>query len=78
MVMYCRIGAYFAWLWGHDNPEGPIFTNSRAIFVVTFSNCPLFMVSKLQTHIYICTLNYVYVELSHSVRGLLPLKIHIK
>ena len=34
--------------------------------------------SKLQTEIYLSTLNSEYVELSHSVRALLPSKIIIK
>ena len=46
--------------------------------MVTFSNCPLLWVSKLHTEIALSTLHSEYVALSHSVRELLPLKIHIK
>ena len=45
---------------------------------MTFSNCPLFLVSKIQTEIALYTLHSEYVALSRSVRSLLPLKILIK
>ena len=38
--------AYFAGLWGHKNPQDPIFAKSRTGFVVTFSNLPLLRVSN--------------------------------
>ena len=50
------------------------FARSRTGFVVTFANCPLMWVSKLQTEIALSTLHSEYVALSHSVRALLPLK----
>ena len=43
--------------------------------MVTFANCPLLWVSKLQTEISLSTLHSEYVALSHTVRALLPLKI---
>ena len=46
--------------------------------MVTFANCPLLWVSKLQTEIALSTLHYENVALSHSVRALLPLKSLIK
>ena len=46
--------------------------------MVTFANCPLLWVSKLQTEIALSTLHSEYVVLSHSVRALLPLKSLIK
>ena len=45
---------------------------------MTFSNCPLFWVSKLQTDISLSILHSEYVAFSHSVRSLLPLKSLIK
>ena len=68
----------FVGLWGHEDPQDPICDSSRTGFVVTFSNCPLFWVSKLQIEIAVSTLHSEYVALSHSVRALLPLKILIK
>ena len=70
--------ADFAGLWGHENLQDPICARSRTGLVVTFSNCPLLWVSKLQTDIAISTLHSEYVVLSHSVRSLLPLKNIIK
>ena len=46
--------------------------------MVTFENCPLLWVSKIQTDIAISRLNSEFVTLYHSVRALLPLKIIIK
>ena len=56
----------------------PFFSRSRIGFVVTFSNCPLLWISKLQTHIYISVIHSKYLVLNHSVREWLPLKIIIK
>ena len=70
--------AYFAGLWGHEDPQDPICARSITVFVVTFSNFPLLWVSKLQTEIALSTLYSEYVALSHSVRALLPLKIIIE
>ena len=78
LVVDCYADANFAGLWGHENPQDPICARSRTGFVVTFSNCPLLWVSKLQTDIVLSTLHYEYVALSHSIRALLPLKSFIK
>ena len=69
---------YFVGQRRHENPQDSIFAKSRNVFVVTFANCPLLWVSKLNTEIYIFNLHLDYVQLSHSVRTLLPLKIIIK
>ena len=37
----CYADAYFAGLWGHEDPQDPICARSRTGFVVTFANCPL-------------------------------------
>ena len=46
--------------------------------MVTFANCSLLWVSKIQTEIALSTLHSEYVVLSHSVRALLPLESIIK
>ena len=43
-----------------------------------FANCPLLWVPKQQTEIVLSTLHSEYVELSHYIRALLPLKSFIK
>ena len=63
---------------GHEDPQDPICARSRTGFVVTFSNCPLLWVSKLQTKIAFSNIHSEYVSLSHYVRALLPLKSLIK
>ena len=70
--------ADFAGLWGHKNPQDPIFSRSRTGFVVTFDNCPLLWVSKLKTDIALSKIHYEYVVLSRSIRSLLPFKGLIK
>ena len=72
--MDCYADEYFAGLGVHENPQEPIFARSRTGFVVTFANFPLLWISKLHTDISIYTLHSEYVELSNSVRALLPLK----
>ena len=74
LVVYCYADADVLGLWGHENPQYPIFARSRTGFVVTFANCPLLWVSKLQIDIDLSPLHYEYVALSHSGRALLPLK----
>ena len=49
LVMDCYADADFVGLWGHEDPQDPIFARNRTGFVVTFANCPLLWVSKLQT-----------------------------
>ena len=63
---------------GYENSQDPICDRSRTGFVVTFSNCHLLWVSKIQTDISLSTLNPEYMLLSNYVRLLLPLKILTK
>ena len=64
----CYADADFAGLWGHEDPQDPICARSRTGFVVTFANCPLLWVSKIQIEIALSTLYSEYVAFSHSVR----------
>ena len=75
MVVYCYLDADFVGLWGHDNPQDPIFAKSITTFVVTFSNCHLLCVSKLHSDINLFTIRSEYVALSHYVKHSLSLKI---
>ena len=76
--MDCYGDGDFAGVLGNKNPQDPICDSSRTVFLVTFDNCPLLWVSKIQTEIALSTLHSDYVSLSHSVRALLPLKSLIK
>ena len=70
----CYADAYFAGLWVNEDPQDPICARSRTGFVVTFANCLLLLVSKIQTDIALYTLHPEYMALSHSIRELPPLK----
>ena len=66
-MVVCYADADYAGLWGHEDPQDPIYASIRTGFVVTFSNCPLLWVSTLQTNIALSTLHYECVELSRSI-----------
>ena len=57
LVVDCYADANFAGLWGHEDPQDPIFARSRNGFMVTFANCPLLWMSKLQREIALSTLH---------------------
>ena len=38
MVVDFYVDADIAGIWGHKNPQYPIYARSRTVFVVTFSN----------------------------------------
>ena len=78
LVVDCYSETDFAGIWGHEDLQDPICTRSRTGFVVTFVNCRLLWMSKLQTEITLCTLHSDYVAFSYSVRALLSLKSLIK
>ena len=69
LVMGCYAHADFAGLWVHEDPQDPICARSRTGFVVTFNNCPLLWVSKLQTEIalllYILSMWHCLIPLEH-------------
>ena len=57
LVVNFYADAYFAGLWGHEDPQDPICDSSRTVFVVTFANFLLLWVSKLHTEIVLSTLH---------------------
>ena len=75
LMVDCYADADFTGLWGHEDPQDPIYASSRTGFLVNFSNFHMLWVSKLQTEIDLSTLHSEYVEFYHSVRVLLPLKV---
>ena len=74
LVVDCYADADFAGLWSHEDPQDPIYARSKTGFVVTFYNCPLLWVSKLQTDIALYTLHSDCVAFSHYVILLLHFK----
>ena len=57
LVMECYVDADYTGLWGHEYSQEPICARSRTGFVVTFANCYLLWMSKLQTEIALSTLH---------------------
>ena len=41
MEVNCYVDTYFSGICGFDYPEGPILTNSRTGYIITFSECPM-------------------------------------
>ena len=78
IVVDCYADANFVELWLHENPQDTICDRSRTRVLVTFENCLLLWVSKLQTNIDFSTLHSEYMVLYHSVRELRPLESIIK
>ena len=74
LSLECYADADFAGLYGVEDNQDPICVKSRTGYVITFANCPLLFVSKLQTEVALSTLHAEYVALSQSLRDLLPLK----
>ena len=66
--------ADFTGLYGVEDNQDPICVKSRTGYVITFANCSLLFVSKLQTEVALSTLHAEFVALSQSHRDLLPLK----
>ena len=59
----CYVDSDFAGLSSYKDLHNPVCAISRSGYVVTFSNCPILWVSRLQTKIYLSTLQTDYVEL---------------
>ena len=49
LLVDCYANADFAGLWVYENPQDPISDRTGTVFMVTFSNCLLLWVSKIQT-----------------------------
>ena len=74
MQMDCYVDADFAGLYRYEDAQDPVCAKSRTGFVITFANCPIMWVSKLQQEVALSTLHAEYIALSQSLRELLPLK----
>ena len=55
--------AYFAGLWGYENPQDNIFARGSTGCVVTVSYCPVLWMRKLQTETAIFTMETEYFPL---------------
>ena len=57
----------FLLMWGHENNQDPICDRIRTRFVITFPNCHILWVTKIQTYISLYTLHYEYMKLFNSI-----------
>ena len=74
MTLDCHVDADFAGLYGIEHDQDPTCVKSRTGYLITFMNCPLLWVSKLQTQIALSTMEAEYIELSQSMRDLISLR----
>ena len=70
----CYADADFAGLYSVEESQDVTSVKSRTEYVITFADCPILWVSKLQTEIALSTFHAEYVALSQSLRDLLPIK----
>ena len=69
----CYPDADFAGMWGHEKPTDPACVKSRTGFCITFADCPVLWVSKLQTETALSTMEAEINALAHSCRELFPI-----
>jgi hypothetical protein len=74
----CYVDADFAGLWGIEPDQDPVSVKSRSGYLITFMNCPLLWVSKLQSQIALSTMESEYIALSQSMRDLIAIREVLK
>jgi hypothetical protein len=60
-------------MWEETSDE-PNSVKSRTSYVITFANCPVLWVSKLQTETALSTTEAEYIALSQAMRDLTPMR----
>ena len=68
------VDADFAGLWHQQHSAMRECVLSRTGYIITYCNCPIHWVSKLQTEIALSTTESEYIALSMATRDLLPLR----
>jgi hypothetical protein len=68
------VDADFAGLWNDEISSEPLSVKSRTGYIITFANCPVLWISKLQTEIALSTTEVEYIALSQAMRDLIPLR----
>ena len=76
--MDCYVNADFAGLWGVESDQDPVSVKSCSGYLITFMNCPLLWVSKLQSQIALSTMESEYIALSQSMRDLIAVREVLK
>jgi hypothetical protein len=70
----CYVDADFAGMWDEETSDEPNSVKSRTGYVITFANCPVLWVSKLQTETALSTTEAEYIALSQAMRDLIPMR----
>ena len=65
--------ADFAGVYRHELPTYLACVKSRTLFVINFSDCPVYWASKLQTETTLSTMESEINALNHSWRELFPI-----
>ena len=69
----CYPDADFSGTYGHELPTDPACVKSRTGFVITFSDCTVYLAYKLQTETEILTMESEINALAHSCREISPI-----
>lgn len=64
----------FAGIWNTQDSDDPNCVKSRTGYVIIFANCPILLVSKLQTKIALSATEGEYVALSQAMHDVLPMR----
>ncbi len=69
----CYVDADFAGGWSQANSDNAENVLSHTGYIITYTGCPIHLVSRLQTEIALSTAKAEYIALSQSLRDVLPL-----
>ena len=73
-VLYVYADADFSGNWNKSTaPEDSSTAKSRTGYFISFANCPIIWISKLQTQVALSTTEAEYIALSQSLRDAIPL-----
>ena len=78
IIVNFYVCVYFVSLYGCEDPEDPICEKRRTGFFITFNDCRLLWVSRLQMEVYLSSLHSKHVSLSKYLGNFFPLKNIIK
>ena len=73
----CYIEADFAGLWSVEDDQDLLSVKSRSGFVITFMDCLITWLSKLQTQISLFTMEAEYISLLSLMRELVVISVFV-
>ena len=74
----CYVDADFAGLWKSEDDQDPLCVKSRTGVLITFMDCPLQWLSKLQSQIALSTMEAEYIALSQAMREVIGFREILK